>query len=210
VTATRTASETLISQPLILASASASRAALLSGAGVAFIQDPADVDETALKQSMGDDGQSGASIANALAVEKAQTVSNRQPGCLVIGADQMLECDGQWFDKPEDMAQAREALRSLRGKTHTLRASVCVVRDGAMLWSHDEAAHMTMRPFSDDFLDAYLSMAGARVLQSVGAYQLEGPGAQLFDNIDGDYFTILGLPLLPLLRFLRMEGSLRP
>ena len=164
--------------------------------------------EASLKISMTDEGQSGTEIANALAVAKAKTVSERQPGCLVIGADQMLECDGEWFDKPEDMIQARAALCSLRGKTHTLRASVCVVRDGAVLWSHNEAAHMTMRSFSDDFLDGYLSTAGLRVLQSVGAYQLEGPGAQLFENIDGDYFTILGLPLLPLLRFLRKEGSL--
>jgi septum formation protein len=197
-----------VSNSLILASASVSRAALLFGAGVTFTQDPADVDEAALKALMTNEGRSGAGIASALAVAKAKTVSERQPGRLVIGADQMLECESVWFDKPEDMAQARQALRSLCGKTHTLRAAVCVVRDGAVLWSHVEAAHMTMRPFSDDFLDTYLSTVGSRVLQSVGAYQLEGPGAQLFENIDGDYFTILGLPLLPLLQFLRTEGSL--
>lgn len=194
--------------PLVLASASRSRAALLSGAGVEFSQDPADIDEAALKDTMTLAGDSGAPIANALAVAKARLVSSRQPGCLVIGADQMLECDAAWFDKPEDMAAARQVLRILRGQTHTLLASVCVVQDDVVLWSHDEAAHMTMRSFSDEFLSEYLEAAGARVLQSVGAYQLEGLGAQLFERIDGDYFTILGLPLLPLLRFLRKEGAL--
>lgn len=194
---------------IVLASASASRAAVLSAAGVDFISEPADIDEGAVKLKLQRDGAPGLRVAEVLAFEKARAISARRPGQLVIGADQMLECDGVWYDKPTDMMGARKSLQILRGQTHQLLASVCVVRDGMVLWSHNEVARMTMRNFDDDFLTWYLEAVGCTVLQSVGAYRLEDIGAQLFERIDGDYFTILGLPLLPLLVYLRKEGALR-
>ena len=195
--------------PIVLASASASRAAVLSAAGVDFVCAPANIDEGAVKSRRKRDGASGLRVAEILSVEKARVISTKHSGKLVIGADQMLECDGVWYDKPIDMAGARETLQTLRGQTHQLVASVCVVRDGSVLWSHNEIARMTMRDFDDEFLTWYLDAAGPTVLQSVGAYRLEDIGAQLFERIDGDYFTILGLPLLPLLVCLRKEGALR-
>ena len=141
-----------------------------------------------------------------LAELKAQRVSQRHKDALVIGADQMLQCGGIWFDKPADLDHARGHLIALRGKTHELLSAVCVVRDGEVLWRHLESAQLTMRPFSDAFIDEYLAAAGDAVCASVGAYQLEGRGAQLFSRIEGDYFTILGLPLLPLLGFLVNHG----
>lgn len=194
---------------IVLASASASRAAVLSAVGVDFVCEPADIDEGAVKLKLQRDGASGLQVADVLAREKARLISARCPGQLVIGADQMLESEGVWYDKATDMAGARRTLQMLRGKTHQLLASVCVVRDGSVLWSHNETARMTMRDFEDTFLTWYLAAAGPTVLQSVGAYRLEDIGAQLFERIDGDYFTILGLPLLPLLGFLRKEGALR-
>jgi len=194
---------------IVLASASASRAAVLSAAGVDFVCAPADIDEGAVKLKLQRDGATGLRVAEVLAFEKARVISARRPGQLVIGADQMLECDGVWYDKPTDMMGARKSLQTLRGRTHQLLASVCVVRDELVLWSHNEVARMTMRDFDDDFLTWYLDATGPAVLQSVGAYQLEDIGAQLFERIDGDYFTILGLPLLPLLVYLRKEGALR-
>ena len=142
----------------------------------------------------------------ALAELKAQRVSQRHKDALVIGADQMLQCGGIWFDKPPDLDHARGHLNALRGRTHELLSAVCVVRDGEVLWRHLESAQLTMRPFSDAFIDEYLAAAGDAVCASVGAYQLEGRGAQLFSCIKGDYFTILGLPLLPLLGFLVNHG----
>jgi septum formation protein len=191
--------------PVVLASASAIRASLLRQAGIPVEVAPARVDEAALKHSMRAEGAAAADCAAALAALKAQRVSGRHPGALVIGADQMLECDGVWFDKPADRAQAAVSLRALRGKTHELVAAVTVLRDGAQLWQHVGRARLTMRTFSDGFLDAYLAALGDAALQSVGAYQLEGLGVQLFSHIDGDHFTILGLPLLPLLDFLRQH-----
>lgn len=191
---------------VVLASSSAIRATILRQAGIPIEVMPADVDESALKQSMRAERASVADCATALAILKAQRVSQRQPGALVIGADQMLECDGTWFDKPGDTAQAADQLRALRGKTHRLIAAVVVMRDGEVLWRHVEPARLTVRLFSDAFLESYLSAVGAAVCQSVGAYQLEGRGVQLFSHIDGDHFTILGLPLLPLLDFLRHHG----
>ena len=136
-------------------------------------------------------------------------VSTRRRNALVIGADQVLVLDGALFDKPVDRADAAATLRRLRGRRHELVSAVAVVLDGATIWRHAEAAHLTMRPFSDDFLDAYLDAVGEAAYASVGAYFLEGAGIQLFSEIEGDFFTILGLPLLPLLAFLRERGAVR-
>jgi len=190
---------------IVLASASAIRATLLRHAGIPVDIVPARVDEAALKQSMRAERADAADCAAALAALKAQRVSDQHPGALVIGADQMLECDGVWFDKPVDRAQASASLRALRGKTHELVAAVTVLRDGASLWRYVGRARLTMRPFTDGFIDAYLDAVGEAALQSVGAYQLEGLGVQLFSHVDGDHFTILGLPLMPLLDFLRQH-----
>tara|TARA_Y100000588_G_scaffold379102_1_gene460710 strand:+ start:527 stop:1126 length:600 start_codon:yes stop_codon:yes gene_type:complete len=191
---------------VILASASQSRGAVLRDAGIVFGRDPAAVDEKSVKEAFRIRKKSAGHVAGTLAELKAQQVSQRHPGALIIGADQMLQCDGIWFDKPPDIDHARGHLIALRGKTHELLSAVCVVRDGQCLWRHLESARLTMRPFSDSFLDEYLAAAGDVVCASVGAYLLENRGAQLFSRIEGDYFTILGLPLLPLLSFLVNQG----
>jgi septum formation protein len=196
-------------QTVILASASPSRAALLRNAGVAIECRPADIDEDSLKARYRQAGRSAADVAASLAELKAQGVGKNHPGRFVIGTDQMLQCGGAWFDKPADLDHARGHLRALRGKTHELFAAICVFRDEVCLWRHVECARMTMRPFSDDFLDAYIDAVGEAACLSVGAYQLEGLGARLFSRIEGDYFTILGLPLLPLLAFLAGHGVVK-
>ena len=188
---------------LILASASPTRAVLLRQAGLAVAVDPAAVDEAAAKESLRAAGADAGAAAIALAELKAHKVSRRHAGGLVLGADQLLECDGKWFDKPVDLAAARRQLQALRGRRHRLYSAAVAVRDGVRLWHHVGEAGLTMRPFGDAFLDAYLERAGADLLGSVGAYRLEGLGVQLFAAIQGDHFTILGLPLLPLLDFLR-------
>ncbi|WP_282604755.1 nucleoside triphosphate pyrophosphatase [Pelagibius sp. Alg239-R121] len=191
---------------LILASGSRSRRHLLSNAAVTFDVEVANVDEDEIKLALRSEGATAAQTAETLAELKAQRVSRRHPGVLVIGADQMLECNGVWFDKPEDLAHATAHLTALSGKAHELLSAVCVVRDGERIWHHNEVARLTMRSLSDDFITHYLAAVGDNVLTSVGAYQLEGRGAQLFASIRGDYFSILGLPLLPLLDFLRVHG----
>jgi septum formation protein len=193
---------------IVLASGSATRRVLLEQAGVTFVADTAPVDEAAVKQAMRAETGNPARVAEVLAELKATRVAARYPGTIVIGADQMLDCDGQWFDKPADADAARAQLLALRGKPHRLTSAVVAVRDGQRLWHHTEAANLTMRRFSDAFLDQYLERAGDAVLSSVGAYQLEGLGAQLFMLVEGDHFTILGLPLLALLDFLRENGEL--
>jgi septum formation protein len=195
---------------IILASGSATRRVLLEQAGVPFVVDTAPVDEAAVKQAMRAETDNPARVAEVLAELKAARVSARHPGAIVIGADQMLECDRHWFDKPADREAARAQLLALRDKSHRLVSSVVALRDGQRLWHHTDAARLDMRRFSDAFLDDYLERAGAAVLSSVGAYQLEGLGAQLFRAVEGDHFTILGLPLLPLLDFLRENGVLIP
>lgn len=191
---------------LVLASASQSRLTILRNAGLDPVQDASSVDEEQVKHSLKADGADAAQVAVALAELKAQETARRHAGALVIGADQMLDCEGSWFDKPSDIGQARGHLQSLRGKTHELVTAAVVVRDDACLWRHVDRARLTMRDFSDGFIGDYLGRVGADVCRSVGAYQLEGMGAQLFSHIDGDFFTILGLPLLPLLDTLRGHG----
>jgi septum formation protein len=193
---------------LILASTSATRQRLLREAGLGFDSQAPGVDEDAVKASLKSEQAGAAQIAETLAELKALRVSARQPEALVIGADQVLDCNGVLFDKPPDLAHARAQLQALRGKIHILATAVCVAQNGARLWHHNAQARLIMRPFSDAFLDDYLKAAGADVLGSVGVYRLEGLGAQLFSRIDGDFFTILGLPLLPLLDFLRGRGVL--
>jgi len=194
---------------LILASSSAIRAAMLRAAGLDFRVIPSRVDEDEIKLGLKAEGASIRDAATALAELKAHRVSQAEPGDFVIAADSMLACDGRWYDKPADTAEARAHLQSLRGKTHELVSAVVVARGGSVIWRHVDAAKLTMRDFSDGFLDAYLAQAGEAVLHSVGCYQLEGLGAQLFAKIQGSHFTILGLPLLPLLDVLRENKVLR-
>ena len=191
---------------VILASASTTRADILRNAAVPHRVMPARVDEAAVKQSLSRDGAAASVIAETLAEFKAQQIARRETRALVIGADQVLECGGTLFDKPVDIDHARAHLIALRGRQHTLFTSVCLVRDDAVLWHHNATADLHMRALSDTFIDRYIDQVGERVCESVGAYQLEGPGIQLFSRIDGDYFTIRGLPLLPLLDVLRQHG----
>lgn len=190
---------------LILASSSAARRHMLEAAGLTFEVDSPRVDEAAAKQSLRATGMAARDQAPALAELKALSVSQRRAG-LVIGADQMLALGGEVFDKPADMDQARSHLSRLRGHTHALVTAAVVARDGAVIWKHVDTPKLRMRAFSDAFLEDYLRRAGGDVLRSVGGYQLEGLGAQLFERVEGDYFSVLGLPLLPLLSFLREHG----
>lgn len=194
---------------IVLASASPTRRDMLAGCGVPVEVDPAGVDEEAVRDSLARDGAGAADVAMALAELKAKQVSRRRPGALVVGADQTLECAGRRFDKPADLNALRDQLLALRGKRHRLHAAACAMRDGALLWHAVEHADLTMRNFSEAFLDDYVATAGKDALGSVGGYRLEGAGVQLFARIRGDYFTILGLPLLALLAFLRGHGVLR-
>jgi septum formation protein len=189
----------------VLASASRARRELLAAAGVAFTVDPADVDEPALRRSL-QAGTAPAKIAELLARAKAEDVGTRHRDSLVIGADQVLAFGDEILSKPGDAKGARATLRKLRGKTHELISAVAFAEDGKITWAHTATARLTMRDFSEAFLEEYLLRAGDRVGQSVGAYELEGPGVQLFERIEGDYFTILGLPLLPVLAELRARG----
>jgi septum formation protein len=195
---------------IILASASRTRAHMLEQAGIGFRVDVAAVDEQAVKDSLKPETRNPARAAEVLAELKAVRVSARHPGVLVIGADQVLDCEGVWFDKPADRAGARAQLLALRHKTHRLTSAVAAVKDGRRVWHHTESARLTMRNFSDAFLESYLEAAGDSVLSSVGAYQLEGLGSQLFLSVEGDVFTILGLPLLALMDYLRENGELVP
>lgn len=191
---------------LILASASAVRARLLRGAGLEFAVEPAAVDEGGVKRRYRAAGRSAVDCAVALAEAKARAVSLRHPRTLVIGADQILVCGGEWFDKPEDLPALRRQLERLRGGTHALETAVCTVENGARLWNASSTARLTMHDFTDSFLDGYLAAEGEAVLGSLGGYRLEGRGVQLFARVEGDYFAVLGLPLIELLGFLRRRG----
>jgi septum formation protein len=192
---------------LILASQSRARQMLLADAGLTFETVPAEIDERAIQQASG--LSAPADIAALLAREKSLFVSARRSGRYVIGADQTLALGTRLLSKPAGRAQAAEQLRALAGESHELYSAVAVARDGKILFEKVAIARMTMRPLIETEIDAYLDAAGAAVTSSVGAYQLEGLGVHLFDRIEGDHFTILGLPLLPLLAFLRSEHLLR-
>lgn len=193
---------------IVLASGSAARAKMLRDAGATVDLRPVTIDEEEIRLSCRAEGMDAASTAETLAWMKADRASRREPGALVIGADQMLDVDGEWLEKPLTVDGLRAQLTRLRGRRHDLLSGVVVVRDGERLWHTVERARLSMRPFSDDFLDWYAATAGDGVLQSVGGYHLEGVGAQLFSRVEGDYFTVLGLPLLPLLGFLREHDAL--
>jgi len=193
---------------LILASASASRRALLAGAGLTFEVLPADIDEAAVRRDARAKGMSAVNAALRLADLKAAATARFEPEALVIGADQILVCDGAWYDKPNDIAAARQQLRALRGRSHVLATGVVCHRGGSRVWHDVATPRLTMRNFSDDFLDRYLVAEADAVTSTVGAYRLEGHGVQLFDAIDGEHSAILGLPLLCLLSFLRQRHVL--
>jgi septum formation protein len=193
---------------LILASSSAARQKLLADAGLEFIVEPARIDEASIKARFMADGRSASDCALALADAKARQVAADHPCGLVIGADQILVCSDTWFDKPASLADARFQLQTLRGRTHKLVTAACVVQEHACIWQGQTSAKLTMREFSDTFLETYLGAEGTAVLGSVGAYRLEGRGIQLFAQVEGDYFAILGLPLVELLGFLRERGVL--
>jgi septum formation protein len=190
---------------LVLASASAARRQILAAAGLAFEVETPRLDEKAAKASLRDQGLQPRNQALRLAELKALSVA-RASADLVIGADQMLALAGEVFDKPNDAGEAREHLLRLRGNTHELITAAVIAREGVVVWRHVDRPQLTMRAFSEAFLDLYLQRAGEVVLRSVGGYQLEGLGAQLFERVEGDYFSVLGLPLLPLLAFLREQG----
>lgn len=196
-----------MSTQIILASKSAARRAVLTGAGVPFEVSVAGVDEDAVKTAMLAEGASPRDVADALAELKAIRVSRATPG-FVIGSDQTLEFEGKLYDKAETVEAAAERLKTMRGKPHKLHSAVVVAKDGAPIWREIVSATLTMRDFSDEFLASYLELEGEEALGSVGCYRLEGPGAQLFSKIEGDYFAILGLPLMGLLDLFRRHGVL--
>ena len=191
---------------LVLASGSASRKALLTAAGLSFLADPADLDESALMRSL---AQAGAEeMARGLAEQKALAVSRRHPAATVLGGDSVIAFGGEYLSKCASLDEARRLLSRLAGHAHLLVSAAALARDGALLWSHASPCRMTMRAFSLEFLEDYLAQEGEAILSSVGCYHFEGRGAQLFDRVEGDYFSVLGLPLLPVLAQLRKEGVL--
>jgi septum formation protein len=193
---------------LILASASTARRAVLLAAGLSFTVQPAAVDEAEMKRSARAEGAKAEAAAELLAALKAARIARREPDALVIGADQILVCDNEWLDKPDGIEAARAQLRALRGKSHVLATAVVCQRGDARVWHTIARPRLTMRAFSDAFLDDYLAAEGAAIGSSVGAYRLEGLGIHLFDRIEGEHAAILGLPMLALLGFLRQHGVL--
>jgi len=196
----------LAAAPLVLASRSTVRRSLLEAAGVPVEICPADIDERGVEARA--PLQAPVAIAALLAREKAAVIAGRNRGRLVLGADQTLSLDGRRFTKPADRTAARAQLRALSGRSHELYSAIAFVQDGVVLFEHVGVARLTMRAVSDRFLDDYLDAVGDAATASVGAYQLEGLGIQLFERLDGDYFTVLGLPLLTALNFLRRHGCL--
>ena len=194
--------------PIVLASKSASRQAILRAAGVPFETMSSGVDEDAAKAQLLGAGQGPREIAEHLAEAKAVAISKALPGAIVIGADQTLDLGGELIDKAETLGEGRNRLRRLRGRSHLLHSAVVVAQHGSPIWNYVESPRLTMRAASDTFIDGYLTRHGEALLGSVGVYQLENDGAQLFEQIEGDYFAILGLPLLPLLALLREKGAL--
>ncbi len=194
---------------IILASASNIRASLLENAGLIFDRIPANVDERQIEEPLLSNGVDPKIIAAELSVAKAKEVSVRNYGAYVVGADQILAFERKRLVKPEDLSVAREQLESFSGKSHALHSAACVVKDGEVIWEGISTAILHVRELSADFLDWYIKRTGSEILSSVGAYQLEAEGVQLFEKIEGDYFTVLGLPLLSLLSFLREIGVLK-
>jgi septum formation protein len=197
----------IASKPLLLASKSEVRRKILAAAGVPIESRPAPIDERAIEARS--HVHDAAEVARVLAGAKAHTVAAQMPARVVLGADQTLTLGERRFSKPPDRDGAREQLLALRGQTHQLHSALTVVRDGAVLFEYSDTAELTMRDFSDRFLDSYLDAVGDSAFASVGGYQIESAGIHLFERISGDYFTILGLPLLPLLGFLRQSGLMR-
>jgi septum formation protein len=193
---------------VVLASASLTRVHLLRAAGVPLEQRPVAVDESSLKEALRAEGISPGDAAVALAELKAQRVASQLTDAIVLGADQILTCEDRWFDKPQDRAEARAQLSALAGRWHELATAVVAFRGGARVWHHLAVPRLWLRDCSTEFLEAYLDALGEAALMSVGAYQIEGVGAQLLTRIQGDHFAVLGLPLLPLLEFLRRQGVL--
>ncbi|HXV25211.1 MAG TPA: nucleoside triphosphate pyrophosphatase [Alphaproteobacteria bacterium] len=193
---------------LVLASGSTIRAQLLCRAAVPFLQDPPEIDEAAAKAALCQAGAKADEAALELARLKAMAVCPRHPNRIVLGTDQLLICEGEWLDKPGSRARAFEQLERLSGRRHTLATALILLRAGRPVWSHLETPEVQMRQLTTGLITAYLDVAGESALQSVGAYQLEGPGAQLLESITGDVFAVLGLPMLPLLAALRREGLL--
>lgn len=197
------------SAPVVLASASMTRRRLLEGAGVPHIVEPSRVDEDGIKLSLRAEGATGVEIAEVLAEAKAVYVSRKHPESMVLGADQVLECDGGTYDKPVDRADAMAQLQALRGRRHELISSAVIVRGGTRIWQAVDRATLEIRAdATDGFLDSYLDAAGDDVFNGPGGYRIESLGAQLFSRIDGSHFTILGLPMMPLLDYLRANGVL--
>ncbi|MBB3138173.1 septum formation protein [Rhizobium pisi] len=193
---------------LILASSSPFRRMLMENAGLSFEAHAAKIDERAVEAPLEKSGAGADAVALVLAKAKAEEVSSRFPGSLVIGSDQTMSLGDRVFHKPRDMADAANHLKTLSGVTHRLNSAVAIVRDDVVVWEHLAHAELTMRPLTADFITRHLVRVGERALSSVGAYQLEGEGIQLFEKIEGDYFTILGLPMLPLLKKLREFGAI--
>jgi septum formation protein len=193
-------------EPLVLASKSAPRRMLLEAAGIPLVIDPADIDERAAEAAAPAEAAKPDGAALLLARAKAFETAKRNAGKIVLGADQTLALGAKRFSKPKSRDAARAQLAELSGQTHSLHSGIAVVRDGHVLFETVSSAHLTMHKMSDAFLDAYLDVAGERVMQSVGGYQLESIGVNLFEKIDGDHFTILGMPLLPLLAYFRQAG----
>ena len=195
--------------PLILASGSKTRARLLTAAGLGFVTEAPGLDEATMRQALDGENLLGPSdVAEVLARAKAEAVSDLAPEAFVIGSDQILASGKMMLSKSPNMEAARRVLMDLSGKTHELHTSVAVARNGETIWAHSEVATLTMRKLTPQFIGRYLAAAGEDVLQSVGAYQIEGLGIELFEKIEGDYFAILGLPLLPLLNQLRALGAI--
>ncbi|NDE90751.1 MAG: septum formation protein Maf [Alphaproteobacteria bacterium] len=192
----------------VLASGSATRRAMLKNAGLDFIADASDVDEDSIKKSCKASGASVTETAEALALAKAKKISAERKGMLVLGCDQMLECEGRWLDKAGDERTARDQLTFLSGKTHQLISAAVLLRDGKIIWKKTETAMLHMRALSPEFIDAYCAQMGDGLLASVGCYALEGLGSQLFERVEGNHFVILGLPLLAFLDALRQEEVL--
>lgn len=193
---------------IILASASPFRLAMLRNAGIETEANPSRIDERAVEEAVGDAAISPENLAWILAEAKAEEVSERFPGALVIGSDQTLSLGDEVLHKAADMEEARRRLLKLSGRTHHLNSAVVLARDGKALWGHVSVASMTMRKLDPAYIGRYLSRVGDQVLRSVGVYQIEGEGIQLFDSIEGDHFTIVGMPLLPLVAELRRLGAI--